>query len=114
MSTFRAHKVVSTLPSVMEPDAIYAVRVGEGFDLYITDNAGLIAHRVNSALGWIDYVMWPSAPAGTVAAGSVRSHTRGGVTVYRLIPAPYNPGQDAFYTTFSGGALSGLITARGA
>jgi hypothetical protein len=61
----------------------------------------------------MDYAAWPSAEAGTVAAGVVRSHTRQGVTVYRLIPAPYDPATDAFYTTFTGGVLSGLITARG-
>lgn len=113
MTTFRAHKVVSALPAPLEANAIYAVRVGEGFDLYITDSTGQMAHRVNSALGWIDYVTWPSAEAGTVAAGAVRSHTRGGVTVFRLIPSNGNPAQDAFYTTFTGGVLSGLITTRG-
>jgi hypothetical protein len=47
MSTFKTHKVISTLPSQLEADSIYAVRVGVGFDLYITDTTGSIAHKVN-------------------------------------------------------------------
>lgn len=46
--TFRAHKVVSALPATLEADAVYAVRVGAGFDLYITDSTGSIAHAANS------------------------------------------------------------------
>ena len=58
---------------------------------------------------------WSSIPttAGTTAAGSVLAYTLDGVTRYRLVPAPYDPAQDAFYTTFTGGVLSGLIAARG-
>jgi hypothetical protein len=113
MATFRAHKVVASLPDPLDADTVYLVRVGEGFDLYATDSTGLIAHRLNPALSWMDYAGWPSVEAGTVAAGAVRSHTRQGVTVYRLIPEPYDDAQDAFYNTFSGGVLSGLIVTRG-
>ena len=52
-------------------------------------------------------------PAGTTSGGSVLAYTLDGVTLYRLVPAPYDPAQDAFYNTFTGGVLSGLIAARG-
>ena len=64
-------------------------------------------------LSWDSLVFWPSASEGAVAGGDVRSHTRGGVTVYRFIPSPYDPTQDGFYSDFTGGVLSGLITTRG-
>ena len=58
---------------------------------------------------------WTSAPAqvGTVAAGAVYAYTLGGVTRYRLVPTTYSAALDAFYTTYSGGVLSGLICSRG-
>lgn len=58
---------------------------------------------------------WSETPttAGTTAAGSVLAYTLDGITRYRLVPAPYDPAQDAFYNTFTGGVLSGLIAARG-
>ena len=38
MSEFKIHKVVSSLPTNLEADAIYAIRVGSGYDLVITDS----------------------------------------------------------------------------
>jgi hypothetical protein len=49
MTTFKARKVLSSLPSTLEADTVYAVRVGAGFDLFITDSTGLIAHQINEA-----------------------------------------------------------------
>lgn len=43
-------KVVSSLPDVLTPHTIYLVRVGQGFDLYVTDSTGQIAHKINSPL----------------------------------------------------------------
>jgi hypothetical protein len=58
---------------------------------------------------------WTSTPtlAGTTAEGSIYAYTLDGVTRYRLVPSIYNPALDAFYTTFTGGVLSGLIVSRG-
>lgn len=47
----KIHKVVASLPSTLEPDAIYAVRAGAGFDLYIADSTGSVAHKVNDNVG---------------------------------------------------------------
>ena len=121
MATFAAFKTVSTLPASLTADAIYAVRVGVGFDLYITDSTGLIAHKVNSEAGgattWEGLVFWPSSLSGTATvssqAGAVRAHTKGGQTFYRFIPTAYSAALDGFYTTYSNGQLSGLVVSRG-
>lgn len=46
-------KVVSTLPSTLEPDAVYYVRVGTGFDIYVTNSSGTVvaypSNQVNPA-----------------------------------------------------------------
>jgi hypothetical protein len=69
-------------------------------------------------VSWIDLVVRPSVLAGlgTVgnSSGMVRTHAKiGEPAVHRFIPVPYDPALDAFYTTFSGGALGGLIVSRG-
>jgi hypothetical protein len=51
VAIFKIHKVVSSLPVTLAADAIYAVRAGTGFDLYITDTLGNTAHQINSAAG---------------------------------------------------------------
>lgn len=45
---FRVYKEVVNLPSTLEPDAVYFIRVGNGFDLYVSDATGTAAHKVNS------------------------------------------------------------------
>lgn len=49
MSVIRFSKVVSNLPQQLEPDTIYLVRVGSGFDLYCTDATGSIAYQIGNA-----------------------------------------------------------------
>lgn len=49
MGSFKIDKIVATLPGVLQPDTFYAVRTGIGFDLYISDNTGGIAHKINSS-----------------------------------------------------------------
>ena len=46
--TFKIFKEVATLPAAgsLQPDAIYAVRVGAGFDLYVT-NVDSVAIPIN-------------------------------------------------------------------
>ena len=62
---------------------------------------------------------WSAEPSqvGTATvsneAGAVWEYTLDGVTRYRFVPDVYNPTLDAFYSEFTGGALSGLIVARG-
>ena len=47
MAIFRVDKVVAALPGTLTPSTVYAVRVGAGFDLYISDSTGSVAHKVN-------------------------------------------------------------------
>ncbi|HHA18783.1 MAG TPA: hypothetical protein ENK70_03665 [Methylophaga sp.] len=49
MALFRIEKVISTLPDPLSPNTIYLVRVGEGFDLYVSDATGSIAHSLNAS-----------------------------------------------------------------
>jgi len=44
----KVYKTVVSLPASLEPNTVYAVRSGAGFDLYITDLTGSIAHKSNS------------------------------------------------------------------
>lgn len=118
MATFRAHKVVAALPATLEPNAIYAVRIGTGFDLYLSDDSGLLAMKVNGPVSWMDLVPRPSVEVGAAIvsgqAGTVRKHTKDGeADIFRFIPTDYDPALDGFYSTYSAGALSGLITTRG-
>lgn len=48
MSNLLIGKVLSALPGALAPNMIYAVRLGAGFDLYITDSTGQIAYRQNA------------------------------------------------------------------
>jgi hypothetical protein len=52
MSRVKHFKVVSSLPATLEPDSIYYVRVGTGFDLYTTtSNTPIIAQPLNISSG---------------------------------------------------------------
>lgn len=48
MSILNIYKTISTLPQTLEPNSIYAVRSGSGFDLYVSDATGTIAYPLNS------------------------------------------------------------------
>jgi hypothetical protein len=46
------HKVVSALPGTLDANSIYYVRVGTGFDLYVTNDSGtIVAYPINSSGG---------------------------------------------------------------
>ena len=49
MAEFRAEKVVASLPDELTPDTVYYVRTGEGFDVYVSDATGSVAHPQNKA-----------------------------------------------------------------
>lgn len=51
MSRVLSNKVVSSLPSTLEPDSIYYVRRGAGFDIHVTNSNGVIvAYTLNAEL----------------------------------------------------------------
>lgn len=67
-------------------------------------------------LTWIEMVSkWTNPPllVATLPNGIVLSYTTNENIFFRLVPNPYNASQDAFYSEFTGGVLSGLIIARG-
>lgn len=52
MATVKHHKVVAALPAVLEANAIYYVRAGQGHDVYVTNSSGVIVgYPANAALG---------------------------------------------------------------
>ena len=48
-------KAISSLPGTLAPNSIYAVRVGIGVDLYVSDMTGNIAYKSNSSIGLSGY-----------------------------------------------------------
>lgn len=62
---------------------------------------------------WIDYVNgYTTTPTllSTIADGDVYQYTYTNTTLYRLVPS--GSAIDSFYTTFSGGVLSGLVVEK--
>jgi hypothetical protein len=47
MGVFQFAKTVSALPGTLVADTIYAVRIGEGFDLFVSDTTGTVAHKID-------------------------------------------------------------------
>lgn len=47
MSDFKIYKEISTVPSNISSDSMYAVRTGPGFDLYLSDTTGSVAYKIN-------------------------------------------------------------------
>lgn len=62
MPVMRFEKVVGSLPPTLAPNTLYAVRTGAGFDLYVSDATGSIAHSLNGGGGGpttnLDAVPW--------------------------------------------------------
>lgn len=57
MATVLQHKVVAALPSPLEPDSIYYVRVGQGFDIHVTNGLGeVVAYGLNAALALQEHI----------------------------------------------------------
>ena len=47
MSKLRVEKVIGSIPGTLEPDCVYAVRAGAGYDLRVSDMTGSVAHKLN-------------------------------------------------------------------
>lgn len=48
MSDIILRKEVAELPTPLEADCLYFVRVGSGFDIYLSDHTGSVAHKLNT------------------------------------------------------------------
>jgi hypothetical protein len=122
---------VELLLSKLAPDVAAPGSNPADYSLKLADLADVDADNsqagdvlINDGTNWVDGDVPPSwielvtqfssvTLTGSTAAGSVYAYVQGGVTRYRLVPVPYDAAQDAFYSTFTGGALSGLIVSRG-
>ena len=74
------------------------------------------ATKIATVNSWVSLVMnWSTEPTlnAEIIGGEVYDYINNGVTRYRFIPNPYNPLQDAFYSSFDGSTLSSLIVTRG-
>lgn len=81
---------------------------------YITSTNVQDALEEVSLPKWIDYATGFSATPTllqTIADGDVYEYTYSNGTLYRLVPSGSE--QDAFYSAFSGGVLSGLVASKG-
>ena len=47
MVVFRPQKVIGSPPSPLTPNAVYFVRVGNGFTIYAADATGSVAYPIN-------------------------------------------------------------------
>lgn len=119
MARIKIDKVVSVLPDPLVANTIYAVRVGNGFDLVVTDATGTTAHTLNSKIDWAylsDNVEYTDVET-EITGGVVFDCTLGGNTYYRYISTAESvngyPIEDSFYFDFTGGVLSNKIAQRG-
>ena len=48
MSDLKIFKEIGSAPIEFEADSIYIMRTGTGFDLYVTDMTGTVAHKINT------------------------------------------------------------------
>lgn len=102
---------VSNRVTTLENAGFATTQVTNSLDTRIT-----ALENVPESNSWEFYATnWTSTPTfnQTIAAGGVYNYTLDGITRYRLVPNPYISAGDAFYETFSGGALSDLIVSRG-
>jgi len=125
MSTLILHKVISSLPATLSPNSIYAVRVGIGYDLYITDNTGDLVFKVNSGSGFLfgdtppdpnQFPIWFDSVAQVLklwngtAWYTLSSLPPGGLEGNVLIKSSSDPG-DAGWASLGISHVSGLSTA---
>lgn len=92
MPPISQHKMIAALPDPLEPDAIYYVRVGQGFDLYVTDSTGNIAHTLNMDSGMLDQLIRTTqAPTPAPGKVSVYPRSRGGYTFLEMLRSKGRP-----------------------
>lgn len=64
MALIKHHKYVAALPATLEANAIYYVRAGDGFDLYVTNSSGqVVAYPANAK--------WDALKAPAIAGGAL-------------------------------------------
>lgn len=117
MAELHLYKEIGQVPQPYQPNAMYAVRAGDGIDLYVANSTGTQIHKHNNTLLVWDYLAanWSVEPTelATISEGVVWEYTLDSTTRYRLVPTPYDATEDAFYADFDGTNLTNLIVTRG-
>ena len=90
-------------------DKIYAERQGIPGTITVGEIVVLASQGLPK---WLDILVGASSSSlnTTIATGTVVNYVYGGVTYFRLITNGIE--KDAFYTTFTGGILSGLVAQK--
>lgn len=86
-----------------------------GLWVSVTGGPGQAAVGNAADLNWNDYANnWSSQPVSEalIPGGEVFRYTYTNGALFRFVPTPYDPANDAFYTSFTNPTLSGLVVAR--
>ena len=113
MAQVKFHKFVAALPAELEADAIYYVRAGAGFDIYVTNSSGVVvAYPLN--VGGPGQAFFRAEPVTATAAGQTAFTVPGGYTPGAVIvslngatlpPADYTAADGATVTLGSGAGI---------
>lgn len=79
MAQVKFHKFVAALPAELEANAIYYVRAGAGFDIYVTNSSGtVVAYPLN--VGGAGQGFFRTEPIAATATGQIVFTVPGGYT----------------------------------
>jgi len=113
MATVKHHKVVASLPAELEPDALYMVRRGEGFDLYVTNHSGVIVpyplNAPSAAASFFGLVTVTASSTGQTEFAIPGGYTPGAIVVFlngaSLAPVHYTASDGATVVLASGAGV---------
>ena len=115
-SIVKHSKVVGALPATLEQDTLYAVRARDGFDLYLSDMTGAIAHKVNDPVVLVRRTLPQVVSGNTVSVYTGISQTanpQDADAVWRVFRQQWNinTGQPITSVLSSGTAFDKALTA---
>lgn len=93
MAQVKFHKFVAALPAELEADAIYYVRAGAGFDIYVTNSSGVV----------VAYPLNVAAPGQSFFRTEAVTATAAGQASF-TVPGGYTPG--AIIVSLNGSTLT--------
>lgn len=107
MAEVLQHKVVASLPSSLEPDSVYYVKVGAAVDIYVTNSNGIVvAYPINAVPGSPPPIIESTPIDITVGAGGDFETINGALNYLSKMALAYTPGQSARATIT---LLSGFV-----
>lgn len=85
MANFKVYKEISAIPTPYTPNAIYFIRVGKGFDLYMADSTGTGVFQLNDS----DGIMSTTLTSGTSLGASIyNTFLSNGANLVHTLPNP--------------------------